>query len=100
MSWDKGFNFRDSIGYVTDGTNETYVRDTGDVYPVTRNAVTFGWNSNLGGADRNSAIDRRLAGLNYSSPGTSFTFQVDLTAPGTYDISLALGDATFTGNHI
>lgn len=90
MSWDKGFNFRASSGYVTDGANETYVLHT-DAYPVTRNAVTFGWNTApIDSRDRNSANDRRLAGMNFTH--NAIDFQVDLPATGDYTIRLAMGD--------
>lgn len=93
MSWDKGFNFRSTSGFVTDGTNETYV--IGDDYPVTRNGVTFGWTAKglFDKRDRDSGVDRRLAGLNFNTnDGTQSTFQIDLPAIGDYTIRLALGD--------
>lgn len=93
MSWDKGWNFRATSGYVTDGANTTY--ELGEQYPVTRNTVTFGW-VGFGplSVDRNNALDVRLAGINYfSSSGVTGTFQVDLPATGDYTIHLALGDA-------
>ena len=93
MAWDKGFNFRGSAAYVTDGANETYVT-IADVYPVTRNGVTFGWlaTTNLSSVDRDSTVDRRLAGINYTQPNTLETFQVDLSATGDHAISCANGD--------
>lgn len=99
-AWDKGFNFRATSGYVTDGTNQTYVIDT-DVYPTTRNGVTFGWNystclSDLGGGtrDRDSGIDVRLAGMHFiANRDERCTFKVDLPAAGTYIITLGYGDA-------
>lgn len=93
MAWDKGFNFRATSGYVTDGANTTYV--VGEQYPVTRNTVTFGW-VGFGplSVDRNNALDVRFAGINYfSSNGVTGTFQVDLPATDSYTIHLALGDA-------
>jgi outer membrane protein assembly factor BamB len=95
-SFDKGFNFRKSQAYVTDGANETYV--LGDLYPTTRNGVTFGWGTNIANVnrDRVATNDRRLAGVNQqTNNGTQVTFRVDLPAPGTYQIHLALGDAGF-----
>lgn len=92
MSWDKGFNFRNSALYVTDGTNETYVVSSADLYKTTRNGVDFGWSvvAGLAGADRSSGNDRRLAGINYNN--ATQTFQVDLPAAGSYTVQLALGD--------
>lgn len=88
MSWDKGFNFRATSGFVVDGANETYV--LGDAYPTTRNTVTFGWGTALPTADRAGGIDRRLAGINYNNATT--TFQIDLPSTGTYVIHMAAGD--------
>lgn len=89
-------NFRDTAGYVTDGTGQTYVLET-DVYPTTRNGLTFGWTSPVSGstgADRNAAADPRLAGINYDS--NQFTspslFRLDLPSAGTYAVDGALGD--------
>lgn len=92
MVWDKGFNFRASSGFVTDGTNETYVLHS-DTYPVTRNGVTFGWVDPCDSRDRESGVDRRLAGINFGSNATgSIRFRVDLPAAGNYNINLAAGD--------
>lgn len=97
-SWDKGFNFRATSGYVTDGTNETFVIDT-DAYPTTRNGVTFGWTSAPSGAgggsrDRDNTIDRRIAGINFvGNTNTPCAFQVDLPATGIFKIQLGYGDA-------
>ena len=89
MSWDKGFNFRGTSGFVTDGTDETYV--LGDSYPTTRNGVTFGWTTaGITAADDSSALDRRLAGVNYDA-SVPRTFQVDLPAAADYTIDLAVG---------
>ena len=95
MSWDKGFDFRGTPGYVTDPANCTYF--IADAYPTTRNGVTFGWedSSPVGyGADRSNTIDPRLAGINFFLNVGSYRFRVDLPASGTYLVSLAVGDAT------
>lgn len=97
-----GINFRDSSGYVTDGTDETYCLGEGDAYPTTRAGVDFGWNSINGdaGRDRDSGVDRRLAGRNgQENTGTQAEFQLDLPQAGDYNIRLALGDATGTENY-
>ena len=98
MAWDKGWNFRATSGYVTDGTNETYCLQ--EVYPVTRNGVTFGWDTATASddaRDRNNTTDRRLAGINATggSDTPPHTFRVDLPASGDYIISLATGDFNF-----
>ena len=103
MAWDKGFNFRATDAYVTDGANETYVRDF-DAYPVTRNGVTFGWTSSAPlGSDQHAAGDRRLAGINYSQNNNEvLTFRVDLPAAADYIITLANGhfSSTISNNKI
>lgn len=94
MTWDKGFNFRATAGFVTDGTNETYVVFN-NIYPFTQNGVTFGWDvAPSGGIDRNAALDRRLAGIvHMGNTGTQRTFRVDLPSAADYTIRIALGDA-------
>ena len=94
MTWLKGFNFRQTSGYVTDGANETYV--VGDSYPTTRNGVTFGWESGLGGVvNRSTGVDRRLAGINYVfNDGGAHVFRVDLPNAGSYVLNAAFGDTT------
>lgn len=91
MSWDKGFNFRGDAagpgGFPGDGANETWV--AADIYPTTRNGVTFGWSA-ANSINRSGISDRRLCGINYGS--TIQTFQVDLPAAADYQIQLALGD--------
>lgn len=94
MAWDKGFNFRASSGYVSDGANETYVL-ADDGYPTTRNGVTFGWDGLDSGQDRDrdSGVDRRLAGIVFANNGgTQYNFRVDLNSTGDYEINLAMGD--------
>lgn len=97
MAWDKGFDFRDSSGYVTDPTNCTYVLNSNDgAYPTTRNSVTFGWVSIPFGNSRNrtTANDARLAGMNYIADSVQATFQVDLPSAQDYKISAAFNDPT------
>ena len=45
--------------------------------------------------DRSTTVDPRLAGINYAFNGTPATFSVDLPASGTYNLSLAMGDAGY-----
>lgn len=91
--WDKGFNFRATSGYVTDGANQTYV--LGDAYPTTRNSVTFGWTASLSDPlrDRDNMVDPRLAGINQIPNNTPKDFRIDLPAAGGYTVYIALGDA-------
>lgn len=95
MSWTTfGFNFRATSGYVTDGPDEVYV--AGDVYPTTRstsngNSATFGWlTAPDGSRDRDSGIDRRLAGINFAN--NVVDFQIDLPSSGEHEIVVAAGD--------
>lgn len=99
ISFTKGFNFRATSGFVTDGANTTYVTSA-DIYPTTRNGVTFGWTldpNTLGGGDRdrNAGIDPRIAGMTFvgNNNTSSDTFKVDLPAAGSYAINLGMGDA-------
>ena len=40
-------------------------------------------------------MDPRLAGINFVNNGAPGTFYVDLPSPGTYNLSLAMGDAGY-----
>ena len=94
-----GFNFRSSLGYATDPPHTTVVRP-GTVmgYPqsVVVDGITlvFGWEgasrTSTAGADRSTAVDARLAGVDYVN--VLANFRVDLPAAGAYTIRLALGD--------
>jgi S-DNA-T family DNA segregation ATPase FtsK/SpoIIIE len=92
MTWDKGFNFRATSTYVTDGTDETYV--LAESYPTTRNGVTFGYTSSTGTIntrDRLTSIGPELAGLHFDG-GSGSVFRVDLPAAGDYDVRFGAGD--------
>jgi hypothetical protein len=92
----KGFNFRQTSGFVTDAAGDACVT-SGDNYPVVfANGITGGFSVAVGqDRDRDGGIDARLAGLVYASASTPATFQIDLPSAGTYDIRLAIGDASF-----
>src|SRR5262245_53098670 len=108
MPSDIGFNFRSTHGYITppeesSGT-ETYMVGTGDtnagIYPITRSGATFGYETTCADrADRTTSVDRRLAGINYTTNDGSSQriFRVDLPAAGLYRIHIALGDVTAQG---
>src|SRR5215813_6529220 len=88
--FDFGINFRASAGFVADGANETYC--LAENYPTARGGAMFGWTSGAPSArDRTTSADRRLAGMNFVS-GSQGTFRIDLPAPGTYDVRLAIGE--------
>ena len=95
-AWAIGFDFRDTLNYVTDPPGDTYVLPT-TAYPTNFNGVNFGWTNVtlIQARDRNNQIDPRLAGMNFASNGSPGTFYVDLPASGTYNVSLALGDAGY-----
>jgi hypothetical protein len=95
MPFDIGINFRATAGFVTDGSGE--VPRPGEPYPTTKTAgpgqsVTAGWNVGLPAntRDRDAGNDRRLAGINFKA--VDAVFQLDLTAPGTYQDYCAAGD--------
>ena len=92
--WQQGFDFRNTPNYVTDPSTSTYVLATTS-YPTTYNGTTYGWaNTGLVGAlDRSTSVDPRIAGMNFNKFSSPPSFYVDLPAPGTYDIALAIGDA-------
>ncbi len=94
--WQQGFDFRNTSTFVTDPSGDAYVLST-TAYPTKGNGVTYGWlkTSLVTGRDRNAALDPRLAGINYVDNGAPATFYVDLPSAGTYNISLAMGDAGF-----
>ncbi len=94
--WQQGFDFRNTAAYVTDPPGDTYVLAT-TAYPTKGNGVTYGWVKNLlvQARDRNNKLDPRLAGINFANNGAPATFNVDLPSPGTYNLSLALGDAGY-----
>ena len=96
LTWAQAFDFRNTSTYVTDPPGDTYVLPT-TKYPTTVNGATFGWTTPalVGGRDRSTTVDPRLAGMDYANNGSPATFYVDLPAPGTYSLSLAMGDAGF-----
>lgn len=89
-----GFNFRGTLAFVTDGSDEYFVA-AADTYPKTYVAgVVGGWEvGGAGGLDR-AVQDRRLSGVGYAFNNTSPqpVFRVDLPAVGDYNIRLAAGD--------
>ena len=108
-SFDAAFDFRATATFVSDPAYATYqlVNSSGvpaETYPTTRTvngaSVRFGWESgtsNLGGGrDRSSSVDPRLAGVNQvpAAKTNNAVWRLDLPAAGTYDVDLALGDAT------
>src|SRR5271165_5922446 len=96
VAWAQGFDFRNTSTFVTDPAGDTYVLPT-TAYPTKGNGVTYGWvkTSLVNGRDRNAQLDPPLAGINYATNGSPATFYVDLPSAGTYNLSLAMGDAGY-----
>ncbi len=92
--WQRGFDFRATVDYVNDSANASSVLPQ-DLYPTTGELATYGWQTSASGSNRSTSIDPRLAGINYVVNGAQKTFSVNLPAPGTYNISLAMGDAAY-----
>lgn len=94
MAYPQGINFRSTLGYVTDGANENFEAAGGVTYPrTTAQGNTVGWEQSVGNTrDRNSALDRRLAGVHFFNTQTDFRF--DLPSAGSYSVRLAAGDAS------
>lgn len=93
---DTAINCRATAAFVTDTSPETYsLANTDSAYPVSRGGFTFGYTTVYGDAerDRNSSVDRRLAGLHQRPNNTAgqSVFRIDVTA-GTYTLYAAFGD--------
>lgn len=103
MAWAtaKGFNFRNTLGYVTDGTNQQAVYETAAAYPITQtiggDSVTFGFDSaaSLQYRNRNAGNDVRLAGMIFTENVESY-FRVNLPASGDYKVRVAIGDGIYS----
>lgn len=92
-----GINFRKTLAYVTDDAG--YAACLGEVYPFTRNGLTFGWNLDISAAGTNDLLNTnipQLAGENHGQVAAAIrTFTLDLPeGPGTYLIGAAFGDAS------
>lgn len=96
-SWTFGINFRSTLGYVTDGSNDAWV-DPADSYPTSRSTgagttANVGYDSPTNSQDRNDTLDVRLAGIHFTVLAQK-TFTIELPATGNYILTLALGDAS------
>lgn len=108
MSFDLGFDFRNSGVFVSDAAFAVPV--IGEAYPHTyTNANGDSINAGFSGAtdfgtvNRSNTNDARIAGVNYSGNAAVKTFTVDLSsgsAPGagTYTVDLAMGDTSGNGD--
>lgn len=98
-SYNLGFNFRSTLGYVTDPANT--VGFFGTAYPTVKAFgalnVNAGWDGAVNVADRSTSIDPRLAGGNtVSQNGVTRKFRVDLPVSGVWTIRLAMGNPSFS----
>ena len=105
MAYPQGINFRDTLGFVTDGANEDAQVRLGDglsSYPwTTAQGNNVGWEQSLNigsdhARDRNSGNDRRLAGIQYNGNTNQCDFRFDLPSTGDYKIGLSAGDASYS----
>jgi hypothetical protein len=103
MPFDMGFDFRATLGFVTDPAYGVFV-DGSHVYPVTfmngnGDSLNGGWNTAISEIDNTAGNDPRLAGEQFAAPSILRYFRLDLgsgSAPGagTYTIDLAGGDTS------
>jgi hypothetical protein len=95
MSFPQGCSFRATAGFVTDGAND--YRILGSTYPTTTTQGNVcGWEQTVQTRDRSSGVDPRVAGINFilNSAGSDANFRIDLPVAGSYNIRMAIGDAT------
>ncbi len=94
MALPQGINFRSTLGYVTDGANDSFEQANATAtYPrTTAQGNNVGWELGVGNIrDRNAGVDPRLAGMHFSVT-TNGNFRIDLPSTGNYDVRLAAGD--------
>jgi hypothetical protein len=95
VTWDKGFDFRATSGFVADPADCAYVLSS-DTTSTVRNGATFIWTGNiaqLDSRDRTTSGDTRLSGMNFMAAGNAAAvWDLTLPATGAYDVYLAAGD--------
>lgn len=110
-AWTTNVDFRATSTYVTDGTKTAYEiadssyqsRVSGVIHPPTNGGTVpdspfIGWDASgiADSRDRNSALDPRLAGMNFvSSSATTYYIQMS-SSHLTCNIAFALGDPSNT----
>lgn len=97
MSYPQGIDFRETVGFVTDSANCDFESGTvfGGNYPRTSaQGNTVGWEAAVSPRDRNAANDARLAGINFFATAGTGDYRFDLPAIGSYNVRLAMGDAS------
>lgn len=98
MALPQGINFRNTAGFVTDGTNEDYHIPSRGAYPWTTaqgNNVGYENGVNLTGRDRNAGNDRRIAGTGWVEDVSERPFRIDLPSAGNYRVGCAGGEANY-----
>jgi hypothetical protein len=103
MSFPQGIDFRNTTGFVTDPTNcDPEIGTTANYPRTTAQGNSVGWEDAIGANTRNrsTGVDARLAGLAFATnSGGNKRYRIDLPN-GTYNLSLAFGDATTSGARI
>ncbi|MCP5244869.1 MAG: hypothetical protein H6937_02415 [Burkholderiales bacterium] len=97
MSLPQGVNFRSTVGYVTDGSNEhPETTGTGSYPTTTAQGQNVGWETGTVDYrnDRSSSVDARIAGTHGFNAGSTATFRIDLPSSGDHLIRSAMGSAT------
>src|SRR6266446_7112042 len=104
MAFDMGFDFRQTLGYVTDPA-PFGVAELGSLFPTlytngAGQSINAGWtdNTHVNPQDRANTNDPRIAGTTYVSNTFTRTFRIDLSSgsapgPGMYILDIAFGDA-------
>lgn len=97
MALPQGVNFRETSGYVSDGTDD-YAQISATVnYPTTTpQGNNVGWLTAGAWAarNRNASNPASLAGVHYATTSVLAEYRIDLPAAGTYSIRFAGGDAS------
>lgn len=97
MALPQAINFRETIGYVSDGENQhAELTQSALNYPtLTSQNNNVGWS--VGGSyaarNRSNTNPAHLAGVHYATKNVNAEYRIDLPSPGVHIIRLAAGDA-------
>lgn len=98
MAFPQGIDIRATAAFVTDPTNCTSEIGTTANYPRTTpqgNTVGYTTATAINTRDRNSGNDARIAGMVFDGGSAIIVYEIDLPATGSYDIFIAVGDASY-----